>query len=184
MADPISIAASVAGVVSAGVKIAAGLYTIVDTVKNAPKELHYMAQQIEHLSELFSCTFQLIEERETLYQERLTLMIRDVRWQFKIIQDVVETCLTGGKTRARFRFLFKAKLVGDLLRKLEALKSTMMLTLQITQLAASEVSVSAGRCYRYIADSVLAGGIASLKKNKLQVSMALLWRLSDVAGGR
>jgi len=124
-----SLATSITGVVSAGVKIATGLYTIVDTAKSAPKELAYMAQQIEHLSDLFGCTFHLIEENETLYQERLTMMLRDVRWQFKIIQQVVENCLCGGQTRKRFRFLFKTKLVGDLLRKLEALKSTMMLTL-------------------------------------------------------
>jgi hypothetical protein len=95
MADPLSIAASIGGVVSAGIRIATGLDAIVDTVKNAPKELSYMAQQIEHLSELLGCTFQVIEENETLYRDRLALMLRDVRWQFKIIQDVVEKCLSG-----------------------------------------------------------------------------------------
>jgi hypothetical protein len=141
MADPLSIAASIGGAVSAGIRIATGLNAIVDTVKNAPKELSYMAQQIEHLSELLGCTFQVIEENETLYRDRLTLILRDVRWQFKIIQDVVEKCLSGGKARRRLRFLFKAKLVDGLMRKLEALKKTMTLTLQITQLAEREVFV-------------------------------------------
>jgi len=127
--------AGIAGIVSAGLRIAVGLNEIVDTIKNALKELSYVAQQIQHLSELIGCTFQVIESNQHMYQDRLLYLLRDVQWQFKVIQDVVEKCLLGGKTGKQLRLLFIAKLIGDLRRKLEALKTTMTLTLQITQLA-------------------------------------------------
>jgi hypothetical protein len=141
MADPLSIAAGIASVVGTGLKIAVQLNTIVDTVRDAPTEMSHVAQQIEHLSDLLGFTFQLMEENEWLYRQRLTFMLRDIRWQFKIIQDVVEKCVSGNKRMKRLRWLFKSRRVGELMRKLEALKSTMMLTLQVAQLAEREVYV-------------------------------------------
>jgi hypothetical protein len=81
MADPLSIAASIAGVISAGLKIATELNAIVETVRDAPKELSYVAQQIEHISELLGFTFQLIEDNESLYRPRLVFMLRDMAVQ-------------------------------------------------------------------------------------------------------
>jgi len=52
MADPLSIIASITSISIAGFQLASKLYDIVDTVRGAPKEIAYLAEEMLSLSQL------------------------------------------------------------------------------------------------------------------------------------
>ncbi|CRK33559.1 hypothetical protein BN1708_006058 [Verticillium longisporum] len=137
MADPLSITASVIGVVTAGFAISSSLYHIVDSFKEAPKEILAFASDIHLTSTMLQSVCELIDLHRSLYKAQLLNVIKDLRWRFKQIQDVIAKCPQPGHKSllSRFKFLFMNQRITGLMKKLEGVKHTMSLTLSIAQLA-------------------------------------------------
>ncbi|KAG7129494.1 hypothetical protein HYQ46_010111 [Verticillium longisporum] len=79
---------------------------------------------------------ELIDLHRSLYKAHLLNVIKDLRWRFKQIQDVIAKCPQPGHKSllSRFRFLFMNHKITGLMKKLERVKHTMSLTLSIAQL--------------------------------------------------
>jgi hypothetical protein len=137
MADPLSIAAGLTAVVGAGFTISKGLYDVVSTVKDAPQELFAIASEIHATAMMFDCIGELVDEHQGLYKDQLRHMLSDLRWRFKIIQDVIAKCIKPSRTPSivRLRYLWMNKRISSLMVKLQALKHSMSITLSIAQMA-------------------------------------------------
>lgn len=81
MADPLSVAASVAGVVSVGLEIAKGLYKLADGIGSAGREVRSLASEVNTISRLFGrVRTQLLNKSSHKHH------------QSDLIEDVLEIC--------------------------------------------------------------------------------------------
>lgn len=137
MADPFSVATSVIALLAAGYSISSGLSEIADTWRDAPQELSYVQMSMQHMTNCLSAVMSLIDNHSHLYTKGIESMLSDIAWQFKLLQDVVGKCLRGKKRKwmLKLQWLFKKKRIDGFMSKLEALKSSALLILQVAQLA-------------------------------------------------
>lgn len=137
MADPFSLAASIIALLTAGYSITNKLSAIAETWKDAPHELLNSKLSMQHITNCLSAAMSLIETHSHLYTDAIESMLSDIAWQFKLLQDVISKCIKGKKwnwTR-KLRWLFNKKRIDGFISKLEALKSSTILILQVAQLA-------------------------------------------------
>ncbi|KAJ8110392.1 hypothetical protein OPT61_g6761 [Boeremia exigua] len=114
MADPLSIIAGIVGVAVASAQLANKVHDFTDKVKNAPSQMHDIASEMSHLSGIIKLLATVLEEGSGAYkpQNSGTFGIRTrVKW-----------VLSSGK-------------VAELLDRIEALKSSLSILLNTTQLA-------------------------------------------------
>lgn len=145
MADPLSITASVIGVVGAAFAVAKKLYEFVDEVKGAPEHLCLVAHKIQHSATLLKCIVHLIKKHESLFKECLEDTVRDLNWRFNNIQTLINECLPSDnhgkrkRLRTRIKILFSGHKIRDISIELEGLKNIMSLVLNIAHLAEAQM---------------------------------------------
>lgn len=124
MSDPLSVAASVAGIVTIGFQIAKGLYDIADGIGTAGKEVRSFAGEIDAFSKLFArIRTRLLEDRSSSRNPYADLIkdILDVcdqtleplkRLQEKLSPLLAKYCNSSSKIRSlafRIRWIFSSK---------------------------------------------------------------------------
>lgn len=139
MAEPFSLAAI--GVAATAYKVSKGLLELIADLKDVPSELNGIAEQIKHNAVLLECAVKLIQGHEDLFKDELRNLIRDVSALFANISDLFAKILPKSRHRKRDKFkmrilvLWSSKKIWELMAKLEALRGTTTLILNVAQLA-------------------------------------------------
>lgn len=141
MADPFSLAASVIGVATTAFAISKKVHDLVEDFKDAPRHLDMLADQIERDATLLKCTVELIQDHEGLFKENLEGVLRDINGKFANINDLVGRMLPKSRHRRwdrvknRVNALWRSGKLENIVVQLEALRSTLALTVGIAQYA-------------------------------------------------
>jgi|SRR5579862_7947288 len=134
MADPLSIFATVAGLVSAAATVSTEIYGFIANVKDAPKGMESLKAETDSLSSVLrqlSSTLQ--NDFDTKYPfppssaEDLKLVLNSCRSKFGEIEEKLNDYRTG-RFLGKLRFVFADKDIAKLLRSLEAHKQTLAIT--------------------------------------------------------
>ncbi|KAH8179352.1 hypothetical protein LIA77_00871 [Sarocladium implicatum] len=150
MADPFSLAAGIVALLATANRIVNGLSKLAETWEDAPQDFLSIRMSMEHMIYCLGTAMSLIEEHSSLYTNEIKSMLSDIAWQFKLLQDVVDKCLRGNikKWITRLQWLFQKQRIKGFMTKLEALKSSVSLVLQVAQLAKEQGGLSRFKNYR------------------------------------
>jgi len=147
MADPISVAASILGVASAGIKLSSALYCYTETVINADKNIREIARDLSITSSVVTELGMLLgqDDQSQFHSEALVTArdaVRSCEEVFKEIQRELDKSLdfdSKGKTPMTHLRRLKWPLVQPKLNvlqlRLERLKNTLVLVLNVVSYA-------------------------------------------------
>ncbi|KAF2741440.1 hypothetical protein EJ04DRAFT_571530 [Polyplosphaeria fusca] len=143
MADPVSIIASAITVAATAANLSKALFTIAETLKNAPRELAEIANDISILSQSLVSLTETIEAHKALCKPDLYNHIDTILWRFKQVDEDLKKLTCSRRKLERLSWFFKRPKAKDLLSKVESIKLSLILELNIVRLAADEVKRSA-----------------------------------------
>lgn len=140
MADPLSITASIVSVASAGIKLTAALYTLVDSIRTANSEIELLTIEIT----VFSCTLDevqaCIERSSTLYSDNLISSLKKLLEActrlYSDIEKILKTSSGGGSylSLRNLMWALRREKIRPIRLSLESLKTTLMVMLQTMKL--------------------------------------------------
>ena len=134
--DPLSIAASIAGVATAGVTISIALYDVAHSIKSAPKGVVSLAQELSMLSSILRSLRSTIREHPEVCKKRLVddtnQILKGVR---DVHKDIKAMMLDSTSNFYRLKLVFKSPKTKAIMAKVDSFKSTLNLILGTVQLA-------------------------------------------------
>lgn len=109
MADPLSVIASIAGVVTAGVTISTGLYEIANNLITAPDEVAQMAKELSILASILRNLRTTMTASVDLCKPRLIEDMEELLAKIRAIyNDVKELTRNRGSNLYSLKLLFKS----------------------------------------------------------------------------
>lgn len=136
MADPLSIIASIVGVAVASAQLANKVHDFTDKYRNAPAQMHAIDSEMSHLSSIFNLLADVLKEGSGAYKPQVLSDAKDILGRVKNIQDEIKKMMKKNSgLRARMKWVMSAGKVAELLDRIEALKSSLSILLDTTQLA-------------------------------------------------
>jgi hypothetical protein len=140
MADPLSVVAGVTGVSVACAQIAHSVHTLCDKFRNAPRDVREIGRNMLDLSGILDSLGEILQRGKGSYKPRL---LRDTNAITKRLNRVIKQVDKLINRRPSFRgrmtwALFDHTKTEELLRKIEALKSTLTMVLAVVQLALAQ----------------------------------------------
>jgi DNA repair ATPase RecN len=142
MADPLSIVASAITVAATAANISKGLFTIAETLKNAPREIADIAEDISIQSQSLVTLAEVIEAHKSLCKPDLYKQIDVILRRFKQVEEELKKLTCSRKKLERLQWFFRKPKAKALLCKIEVIKNSLILELNIVRLAADEVKRS------------------------------------------
>ncbi len=137
--DPLSIIASVAGIATAGAAVTSALYTLITTVRSAPKEMHDIAAEMTNLTSVLEYLNGIIAGGLRITKPRFLKVLEQVVRNIETTQNEIKAMIDSRTILRRLRWVVKAQgLISDIRNH----KTT--LTLQVTVLNLAITS----RCVR------------------------------------
>ncbi|KAF2733132.1 hypothetical protein EJ04DRAFT_469014 [Polyplosphaeria fusca] len=143
MADPLSIVASAITVAATAASISKALFTIAETLKNAPREIADIAEDISIQSQSLVTLAELIEAHKTLCKPDFFHQVNNILRRFKLVEEELKKLTCNEKRLKALRWFFRKPKAKALLNKIEAIKSSLILELNIIRIAADELKRSA-----------------------------------------
>jgi hypothetical protein len=134
MADPLSIIASAITVGATAAQLSLALFNITQTVKNAPKEIAEIAEEISTLSASLTVLGEVLQWQQSICKPELFVQIRTTLARFNSIEEQLQK-LTEKTRLERLKWFFKGPKSKGLLKKVESIKSALNLILNIIRLA-------------------------------------------------
>lgn len=136
MADPLSIIGSIVGIAVASAQLANKVHDFADKYRNAPAQMHDVAAEMSQLSSIFDLLANVLKEGSGTYKPQVLSDANDMlnRVQ-KIQEEIMKLMKSNSGIRARMKWVLSAGKVGELLDRIEALKSSLSILLDTTQLA-------------------------------------------------
>lgn len=137
MADPLSIAASIAGLLTLGVQVSTGLAQIISDAKAADSLLTELTTDILILGEVLASVGALTAWRETTSDHLLPTTLERCHGSLKELQAIIvtvqESAAKGGLQKRWMQVFWssKQKEIAVISGKISAHKSTLQLTLQL-----------------------------------------------------
>lgn len=132
----VGILANLAAVGAAGVQISKSLYKISKRLINAPKEIAEVAWEITSLSDMVEVLGDVLKNAEKLLKPQLLQNAKDILTRFEEIQkDIKDIIKRGAHGFERLRLAFGWTTLSQLLGKLNALKSSLSLIINMSQLS-------------------------------------------------
>lgn len=140
MADPLSIAASIAGLLTLGTQISVGLASVISAAKSAPSLLERVSNDLLLLCEIFRQLEVLIRKRKwrkSAANSVLPATLERCRESFHELKTIVETfqnTFVGGGYRKRWlqvTWAVKEKEIASISSRMSDYKSTLTLALQM-----------------------------------------------------
>ena len=135
MADPLSIAGSIAGIVTGGAQLSICLYNIASRLKSAPQEVADLAGEISFLSQTLSTIGDVLKQGKSLYTP---CMLWELELRISRIEEIhreVRGLTKSGRGLHRFLWIIRTGRVKALMARVESHKSAMSLVLSTMQLA-------------------------------------------------
>jgi len=142
MTDPLSIVAGIVGVAVASAQLANKVHDFADKYKNAPTQIHDIASEMSHLSSVFKLLANVLKEGfkdgsgKHKYKPRVLKDTQAILDRVRDIQDEIQDLMKRDRrVRARMKWAMSFNKVTKLLDRIEALKSSLGILLNTTQLA-------------------------------------------------
>ncbi|KAK3376114.1 hypothetical protein B0T24DRAFT_215637 [Lasiosphaeria ovina] len=126
--DPLSVLSGIAGVAAAGAALSSALFEIIESVRDAPKDMVTIARSIMDLSLVLSEMRQVLKRGRRLYRDRLLRGILSTMRRIDGVHDEIHDLIAGDRRMARVLWAFRRKSkTAALLTQIESLKSTLQL---------------------------------------------------------
>ncbi|KAF2648471.1 hypothetical protein K491DRAFT_784054 [Lophiostoma macrostomum CBS 122681] len=164
MAELIGILASAATIAELGAQSSLALFEVVRTIKNAREEIAQIAAEMSDLSGTVVMLQHLLNAYQQLYTPVLLTRVQSILDRFYQVDTDLKK-LTGKKKKLKsLRWFFEGPKAKGLLRKVEGIKSSLSLVINIILLAADQESRAAinknpyrhsGNRFRKIAETVV-----------------------------
>ncbi|KAL1640076.1 hypothetical protein SLS58_007343 [Diplodia intermedia] len=135
--DPISIIGTAIGVAAVAVELSFKLHEIARTLKDAPREIEDIASEMSILTMILENIDDCLHNHRDLYKDRLGHDVVQILMRFGALTDELKSLLLNltRKKFARWRFFKKRPRFQELLKKMEAVKTSMNLVLSVMNLA-------------------------------------------------
>jgi len=138
MAEVLAIITSSITIANSAATLSRALFDVVESIKNARKEIACIAQQLSFLSGSLHFLAEVISSGQDLYKPTLYKNTSTILEQYKVVDAELRKLLETPRTLARLTWCFKRTKVKTLLREIEAVKTLLTLELSIIQLAREE----------------------------------------------
>lgn len=131
MADPLSIASAVVGIVAAGLQLSSALYDICETIGSAQTQVEDIACDLNPLIAVVDELGRTFAAPDGIYSDVLVSSLKDVieqfKRQFKTINHMIgrTSGLPELQFRAKVAWVFREKKVKEVKAGLDSLKSTL-----------------------------------------------------------
>lgn len=145
--DPISVLGTAAGVATTAAQISLSLYEIADRIKNAPKEMIAIAEHMQTFSSILNTLQENLEEHPDLFQPRIYEDTGMLVARLKIEQDAVHRLVKKYSGLHRIKWAFRKPIAGVILSRIEGLKSSLHVVLQV---ATMQVSLHHAKSARWV----------------------------------
>ncbi|KAF1833788.1 hypothetical protein BDW02DRAFT_499724 [Decorospora gaudefroyi] len=139
MAEVVGIIASALTVGECAAQLSLALFSVVQTLRNAPKEIADIAEEISLLAESLQTLADIIGAHQNLCKPALFKNTHDIILRYKQFDTEIKKLIdTPGKLAGLKWFINKPKAKG-LLKKVEGIKTALVLELNIIRLAREEL---------------------------------------------
>jgi hypothetical protein len=139
MAEAIGIIGSILAIANSAATLSRALFDFVESIKNARKEIAYIAQQLSFLSGSLNTLADVISSQQDLFKAALYSNTNSILGQYRLVDNEVRKLVETPRTLARLTWCIERTKVKSLLREIEAIKTLLTLELNIIQLAREEL---------------------------------------------
>ena len=141
--DPLSVAASVAGVAATGVQLSQTIYDLISTFYEAEKEMSSIANDLSLLVMVLNELEGILQRDSRVYQRRMLRVVNDILNNCEGIFQNISKYISVDSEDTRFSKQFRRKVcwyfqrhrVRPLQAGLESMKSTLNVLLHVVHLA-------------------------------------------------
>ncbi len=141
--DPLSVAASVAGVAATGAQLSQTIYDIISTFNEAEKEMSSIANDLSLLAMVLNELEGVLQRDSRVYQRRMLKVVNDILGHcegvFQSISHYVSVNPQNTRSSKQFQrkicWYFQRHRVRPLQAGLESMKSTLNVLLHVVHLA-------------------------------------------------
>jgi hypothetical protein len=140
MADPLSVIAGLTGVSVACAQIAHSVHTLCDRFRHAPHDIRDIGRNMSFLSGILDSLGEILQRGKGSYKPRLLNDTNAIAKRLnRVIKEVDKLINRKPSFRGRMTWaLFDHVKTAELLRKIEALKSTLTIVLAVIHLAMAQ----------------------------------------------
>lgn len=138
MAEILGIIGSSIAIANSAATLSRALFDIVETIKNARKEIADIAQQLQLLSGTLHLLWDFIHSQQSLCRPVLFHNTNAILEQYIQVDKELRELIKTPKNLARLTWYIKKNKVKSLLKKVEAVKTSLTLALNVVQLARFE----------------------------------------------
>ena len=141
--DPLSVAASVAGVAAMGVQLSQSIYALITTFYETEREMSTIANDLSLLAMVLSELEGVLRQDSRVYRRRMVKVVNEILENcegiFQGISEYIPVAPPDTRSSKRFqrriRFYFQRHRVRPLQARLESMKSTLNVVLNVVHLA-------------------------------------------------
>ncbi len=139
--DPLSVAASVAGVAATGVQLSQTIYDLISTFYEAEKEMSSIANDLSLLAMVLNELEGVLQRDSRVYQRRMLKVVNDILRNCEGVFQSISNYVNPQNTRSSKQFqrkvcwYFQRHRVRPLQAGLESMKSTLNVLLHVVHLA-------------------------------------------------
>ena len=141
--DPLSVAASVAGIATMGVQLSQSIYALITTFYETEREMSNIANDLSLLAMVLSELEGVLRQNSRVYRRRMVKVVYEIlencKGIFQGISEYIPVVPPDVRLTKRFqkriRFFFQRHRVKPLQARLESLKSTLNVMLQVVHYA-------------------------------------------------
>ncbi|KAL1796413.1 hypothetical protein ACET3X_004953 [Alternaria dauci] len=139
MADPLSIIASAITVGASAAQLSLALFSVVQTLKNAPQEIAEIAEEISLLAESLQTLADIIRAHQALCKPTLFRNTQAIILRCKQVDAEIKKLIDTPQKLAGLKWLINKPKAKGLLKKVEGIKTALILELNVVRLAREEV---------------------------------------------
>ena len=136
--DPLSLLASIAGVVTAGIQVSKSIYDLVSTTRSTPKEVSDVARGVSDLSIILRELRRALDEGRALYRRKLLRRFSSAIRRIGRIHEQIREMIVGVEGFASLKWLFRRAKTTHLLYQIESHKTGINMILHIMTLAVQQ----------------------------------------------
>ena len=141
--DPLSVAASVAGVAAMGAQLSQSIYALVTTLDETEREMSTIANDLSLLAMVLSDLEGVLRQDSRVYRPRMVIVVNEIlencqdifQGISEYIPIVPQDLGSSKRFQSRIRFYFQRHRVRPLHARLETMKSTLHVVLNVVHLA-------------------------------------------------
>ena len=141
--DPLSVAASVAGIAATGIQLSQTIYALISTFYEAEKEMSTIANDLSLLATVLNELERILRQDTRVYRRRMLRVVNEIMENCENIFQNISKYVSRNPYDTRYAKQFQRKLrwyfqrhrVRPLQAGLESMKSTLNVLLHVVQLA-------------------------------------------------